>query len=259
MLILRSLLFNTLFYANLICWLVFAVLPALLLPRRVLLSIAIAWAHSSLWLQRVVAGTSYEVSGIEHIPPGGIVVAAKHQSFWETFMLATVFNNPVFILKQELTWIPFFGWALTKLRMIPVDRKARARALSQVLRRARVELGENGRQLLIFPEGTRRPPGAPPAYKFGVAHLYGELGVPCVPVALNSGLYWPRRKFLRRPGTIRVSILPPIAPGLPKQEFQAQLQQRIETESDRLLALGRSELARLGLDPLAGTSDRPHS
>ena len=254
MLILRSLLFNTLFYLNLACWLLFAALPALLLPPRALLNVAIAWAHTALWLQKVVAGTRYEVSGIENIPPGGIIVAAKHQSFWETFMLCTVFRNPVFILKQELTWIPFFGWCLLKLRMIPVDRKARARALTHVLRRAKVELGQNGRQLLIFPEGTRRPPGAPPAYKFGAAHLYGELGVPCVPLALNSGLYWPRRKFLRRPGTIRVTILPPIAPGLSKQNFQALLQDRIETESDRLLALGRAELASLGLDPLAKAS-----
>lgn len=251
MLILRSLLFNILFYLNLAVWLLFVAVPALLLPRRYLLAVALAWAHSALWLMRVTTGTTYEVSGQEHIPAGGIMVAAKHQSFWETFALITIFQNPVFILKRELTWIPLFGWCLKKLRMIPVDRGARARALSAVTRAAKVELGRNGRQLLIFPEGTRRPPGAPPAYKFGVAHLYSEFGVSCLPVALNSGLYWPRRKFLRRPGTIRVEILPPIAPGLGKEAFQTLLQERIETASDRLLAQGRSELAKRGLDPLA--------
>ncbi len=253
MLVLRSLVFNVLFYANLVLWLIFAVLPSLLLPRRALLAVAIGWARSALWLMRVVAGMRCEVTGLENIPRGGLMVGAKHQSFLETFALVTIFRNPVFILKRELTWIPLFGWGLTKLRMIPVNRGARARALSDVTRRAKVELGQNGRQLLIFPEGTRRPPGAPPAYKFGAAHLYAELGVPCVPVALNTGLYWPRRKFLRRPGTVRIEILPPIAAGLDKVAFQNLLQERIEAASDRLLAQGRAELAARGMDPLANS------
>ncbi|RYE31281.1 MAG: 1-acyl-sn-glycerol-3-phosphate acyltransferase [Hyphomicrobiales bacterium] len=253
MLVLRSLTFNILFYANLALWLIFGVLPTLVLPRRVLLAVAVGWAHSSLWLMRVVAGTRCEITGIENIPQGGLMVGAKHQSFLETFALVTVFRNPVFILKRELTWIPVFGWALMKMRMIPVNRGARARALSNVTRRAKVELGQNGRQLLIFPEGTRRAPGAPPAYKFGAAHLYAELGVPCVPVALNTGLYWPRRKFLRRPGTVRIEIMPPIQPGLDKATFQRLLQERVETASDRLLAEGRAELAARGMDPLASS------
>lgn len=250
MLILRSLLFNILFYANLILWLVFAAFPALLLPKRFLMRVAINWARMSMWMLRVVAGTRYEITGLENIPEGGLMIASKHQSFWETFALVTVFRNPVFILKRELTWIPFFGWCLLKMRMIPVDRGAKARALAHVTRRAKVELSQNGRQLLIFPEGTRTAPGAPPAYKFGVAHIYAELNVPCLPVALNSGLYWPRRKFLRRPGTIRVEIMPAIPPGLGKAAFHALLQERIESASDRLLAQGRAELAALGLDPL---------
>jgi 1-acyl-sn-glycerol-3-phosphate acyltransferase len=131
-------------------------------------------------------------------------------------------------------------------RMIAVDRGARGKALAQITRRAHVELGQRGRQLIIFPEGTRRPPGAEPSYKFGVAHLYAELGVPCVPVALNSGLYWPRRKALRRPGTVRVSILPPVMPGLDKAAFHAELQRRIEAECDRLLAIGQAEIAAQG-------------
>lgn len=251
MLLLRSLAFNILFYANLILWLVFGVLPSMLLPRAVLWTVAVSWARSALWIQRVVAGTRYEIRGLENIPEGGLIVAAKHQSFWETFTLVTLFHNPVFILKRELMRIPIFGWALGKLRMIPVDRGGRARALADVTRRARIELGEKGRQLIIFPEGTRRPPGAPPAYKYGVAHLYHELRLPCLPVALNSGLYWPRRHVLRRPGTIIVEILPPIMPGLDKMAFHGELQNAIETACDRLLAEGRTELARHGIDPLA--------
>lgn len=257
MLFLRSLLANTVFYVNLALWLVFAAMPALLLPPRYLLRVAQAWARSALFLMRITAGVKCEIIGREHIPEGGLMVASKHQSFWETFVLISLFRDPVFILKRELTWIPFFGWCLTKLGMIPVDRGGRARALNQVARRARIELGEKGRQLLIFPEGTRRPPGAPPAYKYGVAHLYGELGVPCLPVAVNSGLFWPRRKFLRPPGTIRLEFMPPIAPGLGKAEFQHLLQERIETASDRLLAQGRAELDALGLGHLAPPPDTP--
>lgn len=242
MLVLRSLLFNTFFYANTILMLIVLIVPALLLPARATVWVAITWAKVSLWLMKVIVGTRYEVTGIENIPAGGIIVAAKHQSFWETFALLTVFTDPVYILKRELTWIPLFGWALLKSRMIPVDRGAKGRALAQITRRAHLELGRRGRQLIIFPEGTRRPPGAEPAYKFGVAHLYAELDVPCVPVALNSGLYWPRRQTIRRPGTVRISILPPIMPGLDKVAFHTELQRRVEAECERLLAVGRAEI-----------------
>lgn len=256
MLILRSLAAHIAFYLNLSLWLVLAALPALLLPRRYLLKVAVRWVHSQLFLMRVISGTRYEITGLEHIPPGGLMVASKHQSSWETFVLVTLFPDPVFILKRELTYIPLFGWCLTKLRMIPVDRGGRARALADVTKRARVELGQNGRQLLIFPEGTRMPAGAPPDYKFGVAHLYNDLRVPCLPVALNSGLFWPRRGFLRPPGTIRMEILPPIAPGLSKAAFHALLLETIETASDRLLAQGRAELAAQGLEPPTPSPDK---
>lgn len=246
MLLIRSLLFNVAFYLNLAFWLLAAMLT-MVLPPRFLLRIAQLWGQTSIWLMRVIVGTRCEIVGIENIPPGGIIMAAKHQSTWETFALVTVFRNPVYILKRELTWLPFFGWCLIKLRMIPVDRGARSRALQEVTRRAKVELGQNGRQLMIFPEGTRRPAGAEPAYKYGVTHLYTELGVPCVPVALNAGLFWPRRSLIKRPGTIRVEILPAIPPGLAKMEFHTLLQEQIETASNRLLADGLAELERLGV------------
>ncbi|HEX2553199.1 MAG TPA: lysophospholipid acyltransferase family protein [Microvirga sp.] len=243
MLLLRSLAFNVLYYVNIILWMI-AILPVLVLPRRVFTGVARVWAQSSLWLLRVVAGIRMEVRGRERIPPGGLLVAAKHQSLWETFALLTLFEDPAFILKRELMWIPFFGWYAWKARSVPVNRSAGSQALIQMNERAHEE-ARAGRQILIFPEGTRRPPGAPPAYKFGIAHLYANLGVPCIPIALNSGLFWPRRRFVRRPGTIVVEILEPIAPGLSREEFFPLVQARIEDASSRLYREGLVELGPL--------------
>lgn len=240
MLVLRSLLFNVAFYANMILWLIM-LLPALLVPRRIFMRLVKVWARQSLWLLRVIAGTKVEIRGREKIPPGGLLVASKHQSMWETFALVPLFEDPTFILKRELMWIPFFGWYTWKADCVPVNRKAGSQALIQMMARAREE-ARDGRQILIFPEGTRRPPGAPPAYKFGVAHLYQNLGMPCLPVALNSGLFWPRRQFIRRPGTVVVEILEPIPPGLHRDEFFPRLVEGIESASDRLLTEARAEL-----------------
>ncbi len=240
MLLLRSLLFNVAFYVNLVFWLII-LLPWMLVPRKTFLGGVKLWARSSLWLLRVIAGTRIEVRGQEKIPAGGFLAAAKHQSLWETFALVPFFDDPAFILKRELMWIPFFGWYAWKGGSVPVNRKAGSQALIQMTARAREE-AKHGRQIIIFPEGTRRPAGAPPAYKFGVAHLYQNLGVTCLPIALNSGLYWPRRRFIRRPGTIRVEILDPIPPGLPRDVFFRQMQDAIESASNRLLAEGCAEL-----------------
>jgi len=233
----RSILFNVLFYLNLVILLV-AAIPTLVLPRRAILGMAKLWGRTTLWLLRVVCGIDVEWRGLEKIPPGGIVIAAKHQSIWETFALITLFSDPTFVIKRELMWIPFFGWYAWHGGMIPVDRGAGKAALSGMMDDARQALAE-GRQIIIFPEGTRRTAGADPKYKFGVAHLYAEAGVPCVPIALNSGLFWPRRRFLRFPGTIRVEILDPIPPGGDRNEFFARLQDEIETATARLIAEGR--------------------
>jgi 1-acyl-sn-glycerol-3-phosphate acyltransferase len=240
MLIIRSLLFNIAFYLNLLLW-VIVLIPGFFMPRRAFMRLVRLWASSSLWLLRVLAGTKIEVRGRDKIPPGGALVASKHQSTWETFALVTIFDDPTFILKRELMWIPFFGWYTWKAGCVPVNRKAGSLALIQMTAQAKEE-AQHGRQIIIFPEGTRRPAGAPAAYKYGVSHLYQSLGFPCIPVALNSGLYWPRRRFIRHPGTIRVEILDPIAPGLPREEFFALVQARIEEASGRLLAEGRREL-----------------
>lgn len=232
----RSIVFNALFYVNTLAWLILG-LPTFFLPYRAVIWIAKSWGRVNLVLLRVVAGIDCEVRGREKIPSGPLIVASKHQSAWETFALLPLFDNPVFIVKRELMWVPIFGWLMRKGRMVAVDRGAGAQALIDMTERARVELSR-GRQLIIFPEGTRRPAGAEPRYKFGVAHLYAAEGVPCLPVALNSGLFWPRRSIRLRPGTVIVEILDPIAPGLDKDAFFKRLQDEMETATTRLIAEG---------------------
>jgi 1-acyl-sn-glycerol-3-phosphate acyltransferase len=243
--IVRSILFNILFYLNLVVLLLVA-LVTLVLPCRAVLKMAETWGRVSVWLLRVVCGTRIELRGLENLPKGALIVAAKHQSTWETFALLKLFDDFTFIVKRELMWIPIFGWCMWKGGMIPVDRGAGSKVLEEMTARARQEI-RSGRQLIIFPEGTRRAPDAEPRYKYGVAHLYAEVGVPCVPVALNSGLFWPRRAFLRLPGTIVAEFLPPIMPGLDKDAFFRRLQDDIETATARLIAEGRAELQRLGV------------
>ncbi len=234
LIVIRSIVFNVLFYANTVFWLMVA-LPTAFMPYRAVIWVAKTWGRVNLVLLRVVAGIDCEVRGREKIPKGPLIVASKHQSAWETFALLPLFDNPLFIVKRELMWIPIFGWLMFKGRMVSVDRGAGSQALAAMTERARIELGA-GRQLIIFPEGTRRPAGAESRYKFGVAHLYAAEGVPCLPVALNSGLFWPRRSIRRNPGTVTVEILDPIQPGLDKQAFFERLQHDIETATARLIA-----------------------
>lgn len=234
MLLFRSIVFNVLFYANTIFWLIVA-LPTFFMPYWGIVEIAKAWGRVNLVLLRWVVNIDIEIRGAEKIPKGGLIVAAKHQSAWETFVLVTMFDEPLYIVKRELMSIPIFGWLMAKGRMVPVDRSAGAQALVEMAERAKIEIG-CGRQLIIFPEGTRRPAGAAPRYKYGVAHLYAAEGVPCVPVALNSGLFWPRRTILRHPGTVLVEVLDPIMPGLDKDTFFKRLQDDIEMATARLIA-----------------------
>jgi 1-acyl-sn-glycerol-3-phosphate acyltransferase len=239
MLALRSVAFNVLFYLNLVLHIV-AALPTLFLPRRAFMTIAKSWGRTSNALL-AVAGISVELRGREKIPPGALLVASKHQSFWEAFTLLTLFDDPAFIVKRELMWIPFFGWYLWKADQVPVNRRAKGGAIAGMMERARAALAE-GRQIVIFPEGTRTAPGAPPAYKSGLGNLYMATNVPCLPVALNSGLYWPRRKFMRYPGTIVLEVLDPIPPGLDREAFAARVEREIETATARLIAEGEREL-----------------
>jgi 1-acyl-sn-glycerol-3-phosphate acyltransferase len=241
-LVIRSAVFNVLFYLNMLALLI-AVLPTLVMPRRAILAVARFWARINLALLRGICGIKVEFRGVEKIPPGPLLVASKHQSLWETFALLLILPDPAYIMKRELMWIPFFGWYTWKAGMISIDRSKGSQALGEMNANARREL-ERNRQIIIFPEGTRRPPGAEPRYKYGVAHLYEETGVPCLPIALNSGLFWPRRSIRRYPGTIRVEVLDPIAPGLAKDAFFERLQRDVEAASARLVAEGERELGR---------------
>ena len=240
----RSILFNVLFYVNIVVRMIFA-LPTLLLPYSFLLGVLRRYARSTLWLLRVVCGTNVEWRGREKIPAGACLVACKHQSLWETFALFILLDDPTFVLKRELMWLPLFGWLARKARMIPVDRGGRTAALARMVASARREIARS-RKIVIFPEGTRRAPDAEPRYMSGVAYLYSETGLACVPLALNSGLFWPRRSLLRYPGTVLVQALDPIPPGLDKRTFLARLENVLEDATARLVAEARKEDSGIG-------------
>jgi 1-acyl-sn-glycerol-3-phosphate acyltransferase len=229
---LRSLVYAAAFY---ITTALFLLLGSwlLLAPRSWAMAGLALHGRTCVWLLDVICGTKLEVRGRENLPDGPCLVAAKHQSAWDTFGLVPLLHDPAIVLKDELKWIPFYGWFCVKFEHILVKRDKGASALKSMVRDARQRAGE-GRQVLIFPEGTRRAPGAPPDYKPGVLALYDGLKLPCVPMALNSGLYWPRRSLKRYPGRIIVEFLPPLPPGLPRAEFRDAVQAAIETASDRL-------------------------
>ena len=234
--VVRSLVFSALFYVNITVRMIVA-LPTILLPYSFLHGVLRRYASSTLWFLRVVCGTGVEWRGREKLPTGPYIVACKHQSLWETFALFMLLPDPTYVLKRELMWLPLFGWLATKARMIPIDRGSHAKALASMIAAARREAAR-GRQIVIFPEGTRRPPSAKPRYLPGVAFLYAELGLPCVPIALNSGLFWQRRSLRRYPGTVLVEALDPIPPGLEKREFLTRLQNATEEATARLVAEG---------------------
>lgn len=234
MLVIRSLAFNAAFYLNLIVQMIVFTPFFFLAPRRKAWWVPRFWSRTSLKLQEWLAGTKSEISGLENLPDGPFILAPKHQSFWDTIAFFPYLSDPVYILKRELMWIPFFGWYLKKVKMIPINRGSRSKALKQALVEARKRM-DDGRQLIIYPEGTRRPPGAEPAYKWGIAEIYAALNVPVVPVAHVAGLYWPRRKFLRYPGTLKAKFLPPIEPGMEKDAFMKRLIAETEAGCDAFL------------------------
>lgn len=250
MILLRSLLFQGAFYLTTLVMMV-ALAPVLLMPRKWGWPVVPLWARINLWLLRKIVGLKMEVRGRENIPDGGYVVASKHQSAFETFAIIPEFPDPTYILKRELRFIPLFGWYTIRMKQIPVDRGRGATALASMLEAAKEAIAED-RQILIFPEGTRRPVGAEPRYKYGVAHLYRELGCRVLPVAINAGLYWPRRGWRLYPGTVVVSFLPPIEPGLEPNAFHRLLTERIEAASDHLiLEVARTDPALPTLDKVA--------
>jgi 1-acyl-sn-glycerol-3-phosphate acyltransferase len=232
MTILRSALFNLLFFGwtTLCC---FGLLPALFLPHRTLMAWIFVWLRVVHWLEKTVLGIDYRVVGRENLPAGACIVAAKHQSAWETLKLHLLLGDPAIVLKAELLKVPVWGRYLVRTGMIPVDRGAGSRAVRGMIDHGKLRVAE-GRPIAIFPQGTRTAPGTWRPYRIGVGALYEGLGVPVVPMALNSGVFWGRRAFRKRPGTITVEFLPPIPPGLPRDEMMRRLEDELETASERL-------------------------
>lgn len=240
MLLVRSMLFF-LWFALISAAISIVSLPALLLPRGAIIAVSRNWSRATLWGLRVFAGLDYEVRG--RIPAGAMLIAAKHMSMWDTVALYLILERPVVVLKRSLMNIPFYGWYIRKAGSIAVARDGSSKDVRPMFRRAR-EVIAQGKSILIFPEGTRKKPGAPPDYRPGVGGLYSQLGVPCQPVALNSGLFW--TGFWKKPGTIVVEFLEPIPAGMKRAEFMDELERRIETATEALLAEGRSVLAKQG-------------
>ncbi|HYM72203.1 MAG TPA: lysophospholipid acyltransferase family protein [Stellaceae bacterium] len=237
---LRALIFNLAFWIDTAIIGVLG-LPFLLTPRRTTMRFGRFWAQTILALLKLIVGLDGEIRGRDNVPAGGCLIAMKHQSAWDTLILPPLFGDPAVVIKRELKWVPLYGWYATRAGSIFIDRKGGASALRGMVAAAKEALAA-GRPVVIFPQGTRTGPGQSPReapYQPGVAALYRELGVPLVPAAVNSGLYWGRRAFVKRPGRIVLEFLEPIPPGLPRREVMAQLESRIEAATAALEAEGR--------------------
>ena len=230
---LRSLAFNVGWYLGSI---VIAIVgaPLLLAPRRWVVGWARLWIVFVLWWLRVTCGLSHRVVGRENLPDGPAIFACKHQSSWETLAFTLLFDDIAIVLKRELLFIPIVGWAMARAGNIAVARGDGSTALRGLVKQARAVIAD-GRSVVIFPEGTRVAPGDRRRYHAGTAALYRQLGVPVVPMALNSGLFWGRRKWIKRPGVLTLEILPPIPPGLSRAAFMQTLQEKIEGGTARLI------------------------
>ena len=230
---LRSLCFNVGWYAGTVM-IAFAGAPILLLPRRAVVAWAQFWIRFCLWWLALTVGLRHRVRGLENLPTGPVIIASKHQSSWETLAYTLIFADAAIVLKRELLFIPIVGWAMARAGNIAVERGEGARALRGLVRQAKAAITA-GRSVLIFPEGTRVAVGDERPYHVGTAALYRQLAVPVVPVALNSGVFWARRQFVKRPGRIEVEILPAIPPGLSRAAFMTTLRERIDSATTRLV------------------------
>lgn len=235
MILLRSALFNLVFLGGTACTALLGV-PLVAAPRRVLIGYVRGWSRLMIGALRVICGIRLEVTGLDRIPPGGAIIAAKHQSAFDTIVWLSLLPAPVYVLKKELLSIPVWGWLARRCGHVPVDRAAGAAALRGMVKTAKAALAE-GRPIVIFPEGTRSAPGQRLPYQPGVAALALATGAPVVPVATDSGRFWGRRAFQKRPGTLHVSVLPPLSEGLARAALMATLEEVIDAETDRLLAL----------------------
>lgn len=229
---LMSLLFTTQMYlAMIVLALVFA------LPALVWRGASFFWMQSfcrwTRFTAAILIGLRTEVRG--EVPTGACIVASKHQAFLDSITLLSVLDAARFIMKKELTWIPVVGWHAVRMGCIPVDRGKRGKAISKMMADVKSGQAKPG-QLIIYPQGTRVPPGETLPYKMGTALLYSQLGQDCIPVATNVGVFWPRKGLAYKPGVAVIEFLPAIKPGLSNAAFMAELESRIESASNRLMA-----------------------
>ncbi len=235
---LRSMAFNGTFYGwTLFCCLLF--FPLLFLPRVFVLKAAKVWSFGVFWICEYILNLRIKITGKEKLSINPAILAIKHQSAWETIAFLHFIYDPSIVLKQELLWIPFFGWYLKKLGMIPLSRSTRKgpQDLKKLLKKAKQAMA-HGQPILIFPEGSRSKPGQKGTYHSGVASLYLHLKIPVIPVAHNAGLFWPRRGFMKYSGQLSLEILDPIEPGLSRQEFMSILENKIESKTNDLVREG---------------------
>lgn len=234
MTLLRSIVFLVWFYGSMLL-IGLGYMPHVLLGHDRFIWVAMRrWGKITIFGLRWICGVHIKFEGLENLPPKGpALIASKHQATLDTVLPAQFVAEPVFVVKRELSSAPIFGFYMER-GMIPVDREAHAKALRDMLRAARAVIAK-GRQIVIYPEGTRQDLGAPPDYKPGIAAMYRDLNLPVTPIALNTGLVWPPKGIIRRPGHVTIKILPAIPAGLSRDEFMRQLQDRIETETEALL------------------------
>ena len=225
------------FWLASILMLVFVVLGMMLLlpaPLNIRYHFATIWGRSNVWLLRVVCGLDFQVKGAENLPKGAAIAMVKHQSTWETYALQQILPAQAWVLKRELLWVPLFGWGLKMLNPIALDRRAGRKAVSQLVRQGEQRLA-NGRWVIIFPEGTRTPPGRKGDYKIGGAILASRVDYPVVPVAHNAGEFWPRHSFIKWPGKISVVIGAPIyGKGRKPEEVNQEVAEWIEGEMEKI-------------------------
>lgn len=232
MIFLRSLIFNicyatiTLFHSTL----GLMVAP---LPQRFTRTVIIAWCYEVMWLLRIICGVECRYEGLEHIPPGSALIAAKHQSALDIPLMLRAFPNAAFVLKRELFWIPLAGWCMWRMGMIAIDRSRGTKAMKKMLRLA-AHYASVKRPIIIFPEGTRTAPGAPGNYQPGILALQRHLKLPTIPVALNSGTVWGKNAFMKYPGKVVVSFLPSIPADFNSKQFLGELERRIEDRCKQL-------------------------
>lgn len=213
-------------------------LPFLVLPRSATMFGIRVFTRVVMVGLRLICGIRTEIRGREHMPEGPVIYAGKHQCMYDIFIPFLVLRDPAIIMKKELLWYPFLGWYALKSEMIPIDRAGTTKTLKAMVVEVK-KRAANYRQIVIFPEGTRRAPGAPVAYQAaGLSAIAKAVEAPIVPVATNAGLCWPGRGFMRRSGTIVYEILPPIPAGLPRKELMARLEAALEPATDALVAEG---------------------